>query len=80
MNTLMSIPQKRQFWLILGSSISSEYHNAVSDLMSLMILDIRDFISDIVLLYTKNKAVSHEYINVNTPKTSILANFRVIYI
>ncbi len=57
---------------------------------SLRILDIHDFISDMVLLHAKNKAVSLKdannvvhvlkKINVNTPKTSILAYFRVIYI
>ncbi len=58
----------------------------------LRILDIHDFISDMVLLHTKNKAVSlkvansvvhvykdegmsHEYINVNTPKTLIFGKF-----
>ncbi len=59
--------------------------------LTLRILDIHDFISDMVLLHTKNKAVSlkvaHSVVHVykdevmSIPqKRQFLANFRFIYI
>ncbi len=49
----------------------------------LRILDIHDFMSDMALLHTKNKAVSLKVANtlMSIPKKrQFLANFRVIYI
>ncbi len=71
---------------LAGPSTTSKPHGMVKD--HLRILDIHDFISDMVLLHTKNKAVSLKVANkspINTlmsipQKRQFLANFRVIYI